>query len=41
MTSGPGCLDLLGFADTNPCSGYRDKMHFAPETAEIFGLKPQ
>lgn len=41
MTRNPACYDLLVFADTNTCSGYRDKMRVVPETAKELSMKLQ
>jgi hypothetical protein len=34
-------VTLPGFADTNLCSGYRDKMRFMPEMAKELSLELQ
>ena len=41
MTRNGVAMTLLGFADTNRYSCYRDKMHFASETTEEPPLKLQ
>ena len=41
MTRSRVAMTLLGFADTDRYSCYRDKMHFVSETAEELPLKLQ